>query len=429
MYDFDVIVVGAGVAGTVCATQLARAGHEVLLVERGPEPGSKNLSGGVFYCRVMEQVFPDFVREAPVERVITKNMLTFLNEGSAVNLEYWDQRLANPVNAVSVLRAKLDPWLAEQAEEAGVSLISGIKVDGLIREGTHFVGIEAAGEQMRAKVTVLADGVNSFLAQSAGIRPANQPSQLGLGVKSVIKLGESTIQERFGVSDSEGAAYALVGEATQGIPGGGFLYTNRDSVSIGVVVMLDELTKSGKSASDVHDALLGHPYVAPLLEGGELIEYGSHLVAEGGEAMMGELVFDGLVVVGEAGGMALNTGLTVRGMDLAAGSALAAAHAVDAALKAEDYTRLQLRSYEAELRRSFVGADMHTYRNMPAFLGANPILFEKLGPVVADIFYGAYNHDLAPRRPLRQVALTALKNSGIKLTQLARFGIDALRSL
>ncbi|NLW13412.1 MAG: FAD-dependent oxidoreductase, partial [Trueperella sp.] len=95
-YDFDVIVVGAGVAGTVAATQLARNGHEVLLVERGTEPGSKNLSGGVFYSRVMEQVFPDFVTEAPVERVITRNTLSFLNEASAVNIDYWDKCLAEP---------------------------------------------------------------------------------------------------------------------------------------------------------------------------------------------------------------------------------------------------------------------------------------------------------------------------------------------
>lgn len=429
MYDFDVIVVGAGIAGSVCATQLARAGHEVALVERGEHPGAKNLSGGIFYSQVMDQVFPDFAATAPVERVITRNSLGFLNEQSAVNIEYWDQRLAEPVNAVSVLRAKLDPWLAEQAEAAGVALIPGIKVDRLLREGTHFTGIEAGGEQMRSKVVVVADGVNSFLAQEAGVRPANKPHQLGLGIKSVIKLGADRIEERFRLSETEGAAYALVGDATMGVPGGAFLYTNRDSVSIGVVLMLDQLVKSGLSSSDIHDNLLRHPYLAPLLEGGEIVEYGCHLVAEGGKKMVGQLVFDGMVITGEAAGFALNTGLTVRGMDLAAGSALSAAKAVAAALAAGDYSRLQLRSYAADLENSFVGADMETYRRAPEFLENDPVIFEKAGPLLADIFFGAYNHDLTPRKHLAQLASQAVRRSGLKLTQLARTGLRALRAL
>ena len=105
-YDFDVIVVGGGVAGSVCAYLLAKKGREVLLVERGMEPGSKNLSGGVFYCRVMQEVFPNFIEEAPIERRITRNCLSFLNPTNFVNVDYWDSRLAEPVNAVTVLRSR-----------------------------------------------------------------------------------------------------------------------------------------------------------------------------------------------------------------------------------------------------------------------------------------------------------------------------------
>lgn len=428
-YDFDVIVVGAGVAGTVAATQLARNGHEVLLVERGTEPGSKNLSGGVFYSRVMEQVFPDFVTEAPVERVITRNTLSFLNEASAVNIDYWDKCLAEPVNAVSVLRAHLDPWLGEQAEEAGVAIIPGIKVDRLLREGTHFTGIEAAGEEMRAKVTIVAEGVNSFLAQEAGVRRKFDPKHLGLGVKSVIHLGEERVKERFNLTGNEGAAYAIVGDATMGVPGGGFLYTNKDTVSIGVVLMLDKLTQSGLASSKIHDHLVTHPYFEPFLRGGELLEYGCHLVAEGGEVMQEDIVHDGLVLIGDAAGFTLNTGLTVRGMDLAAGSAISAARAVDEALGKGDYSRIQLNSYVKDYQSTFVGKDMHTYRHAPGFLENDPLMFTEVGPLLADIFHRAYNHDLTPRKHLGIVAKDAFAASGIKIRDLVRTGIGAIRAL
>lgn len=427
--DFDVIVVGGGVAGTVCSYLLAQQGHEVLLIERGVEPGSKNLSGGVFYCRIMQEIFPEFMEEAPIERVITRNTLSFLNETSAVNVDYWDQRLADPVNAVTVLRAKFDPWLSEKCEDAGVTVMPGVKVDELVREGGRFVGVRAGDDVLRSHVVVAADGVTSFLSQYAGIREREPMKNLGVGVKSVIHIGEDQVRERFNLSGNEGAAYALVGDATQGVPGGGFLYTNKDSISIGVVLMLDELAKSGLASSDVHDHLLTHPFIEPFLRGGELLEYGGHLVAEGGKAMQHDLVYDGLVVIGDAAGFTLNTGLTVRGMDLAAGSARAAATAIHDALDAEDVSSEKLGAYVANYESTFVGKDMETFENAPHFLESTPQMYGEVGDLLADVFYGMYNHDLAPRKRLLPTAIGALKKSSLGAMELARIGIKAARSL
>src|SRR5674476_1664649 len=127
--DFDVIVVGAGIAGCVTAILLARAGRQVVLIERGAAAGNKNLSGGVLYCRVLEEVFPNLLTEAPVERRITRNVIQFLNADSAVAVDYADARLAEPTNAVTVLRAKLDAWLADQCEAEGVFVMTGVRVD------------------------------------------------------------------------------------------------------------------------------------------------------------------------------------------------------------------------------------------------------------------------------------------------------------
>ena len=427
-YDFDVIVIGGGVAGSVCAYLLAKAGREVLLIERGVEPGSKNLSGGVFYCRVMQQIFPDFLDTAPVERRITRNCLSFLNPTSFVNIDYWDGRLADPVNAVTVLRAKFDPWLAEQCEQAGVTVMPGVKVDSLIAEDGQYVGVRAGEDELRCRVVVAADGVNSFISQDAGLRAKEPLHNLAVGVKSVIQLGEDEVRKRFNLEGQEGAAYAIVGDCTQGVGGGGFMYTNRDSVSVGVVLRLDDLADKGKSSSDVHDHFLRHPAIKPFVEGGELLEYGCHLVAEGGQKMQHDLVRGGLVMIGDAAGFTLNTGFTVRGMDLAAGSAQAAAIAIDRAIGKGDLSQAALEDYVKQYEANFVGQDMATYARAPEFL-ETPEMYGDVGKLLADVLHGVYDLNLTPRKRLVPTAMAALKRSPLTIRQLVKIGIQAVRAL
>ncbi|MBR5951230.1 MAG: FAD-dependent oxidoreductase, partial [Actinomycetaceae bacterium] len=341
--------------------------------------------------------------------------------------------LAEPVNAVSVLRSKLDPWLAEQCEEAGVTIMSGVRVDELVRSEVNpeqIIGIRAGEDELTARIVVVADGVNSFLSRKAGLSRPPALKEQALGVKSVIQLDEATIRERFGIGQDtrEGVAYAIVGQATAGLAGGGFLYTNRDSISIGVVIRLDELEDTHLSSSDIHDAFLAHPAIAPLIEGGKLLEYGAHLVNEGGIAMMDGLVAPGFLSIGDAAGFTVNTGLTIRGMDFAAGSAIAAAKAAHRALEAENYSRATLNAYLDELDTSWVGKDMVTYGNAPQFFD-NDVLYSQMGTLVSDIFYKAYSHDGTPRVRLSVLAMEVLKRSGMSLASVARLGYSAMKSL
>jgi electron transfer flavoprotein-quinone oxidoreductase len=401
--DFDVIVVGAGVAGCVTAYQLARQERSVLLIERGEAPGSKNLSGGVLYSRGIQEVFPDFLAEAPVERRVTRNCVTFLNAGSSVGIDYQDTRLADPVNAVTVLRAKLDAWLADKCVQAG-------------------------DDELRARVVVAADGVNSFLAKDAGLRHQDPPNHLAVGVKSVVSLPRETIEARFNLTGDEGAALAVVGDCTEGVAGGGFLYTNTDSLSVGIVVRLDDLTAKKKVVTDIFDHFLQHRYIAPYLEGGELAEYGCHLVAEGGMKMIGEIIMDGMVVVGDAAGLTLNTGLTVRGMDLAVASAVAAADGIGAALAKDDTSKAALAGYREKFFASYAGQDMKTYAKAPAFL-EHERMYKEYGELLANVLYGAFSLDTRPRRHLLSVARRALAHSPLKTRQLISDGIAGARSL
>ena len=430
--DFDVIVIGGGIAGCVTAYQLARQGRSVVLIERGEAPGSKNLSGGVLYCRGMQKVFPDFLDEAPVERRITRNYINFLNAESSIGIDYKDARLADPVNAVTVLRAKLDPWLAERCEEAGVFIMSGVRVDRVLTEegatGKRVVGVQAGEDQLRAHVVVAADGVNSFIAREVGLRTKPPLNHLATGVKCVVKMPRETIESRFNLTGDEGAAFAVVGDCTEGVGGGGFMYTNTDSISVGVVLRLDDLTAKEKVATDVFDHFLSHPYIAPYLEGGEVAEYGCHLVAEGGMAMVGEIDMDGLVVVGDAAGLTLNTGLTVRGMDLAVASAVAAATGIGSALDHKDTSTAGLAGYREAFFASPAGQDMKTYAKAPGFLEIKRT-YQDYGELFGNVLYGAFNLDDKPREHLLKVAFTALKKSPVKIKHLISDGIAGARAL
>lgn len=427
--DFDVIVIGGGVAGTVCAYQLAQAGKTVVLIERGAQAGAKNLSGGVFYCRVMEQVFPNFVQEAPVERHITRNVLSFLNENSHFNIDYWDQRLENPVNAVTVLRAKLDAWLSEKCEEVSVAVMPGVRVDSLLYEGDKVVGVRAGEDELRAHVVVAADGVNSFIAQGEKIRAKEPVKHLAVGVKSVIGLPAKVIEDRFHVTGNEGVAYAIVGDCTKAVAGGGFLYTNKESVSVGVVMRLDDLEAKGVSSSAVHDYFLQHPAIAPLLRDGELLEYGCHLTIEDGPKMTThDLSRPGLILIGDAAGFTLNTGLTIRGMDMAAGSAIAGAKAVLSALEKKDCGQTLINAYREQLDASFAGADMKLYAKAPEFLDI-PRMYKGYGTLLADLLYTMYNLDTTPRKHAAASAWSAFRRSKIKLMDVIGDGLKAFKAL
>lgn len=443
--DFDVAVVGAGIAGSVTAYELARLGHSVVLIERGDAPGSKNLSGGVLYTHTLRDVFPDYLETAPVERRVVRNQVSFVNADSEVTLDYRDQAMTDPVNAVTVLRARFDPWLAERAEEAGAFLMPGVRVEELLTEpapaepgdepgnesggsGTRVVGVRAGEGELRAHVVVAADGVNSFLARGAGLRPDPEQHELALGVKGVFALPREVIEERFALAGDEGAAWALVGDCTRGVAGGAFCYTNTASLSVGLVVRLDDLVRRGEQAADLFEHLVHHRVLAPYLAGAKLVEYGSHLVAEGGADMIGDIATGGLVVVGEAAGLALNTGLTVRGMDLAVGSGACAAEAISAALEAGDVSGTGLASYRRLLFDSVIGRDMTTYAKAPAFL-LRDRLYRQYGDLAAGVLSDAYRLDGTPRHRLAEIARRRLKASRLRRRDLAADAWAGVRAL
>lgn len=423
---FDAIIVGAGLAGSVAALVLAREGAQVLLIERGNTAGGKNVTGGRMYAHSLERIIPGFAEHAPVERVITRERLSFLTATRAMTVDYQngDEQVAGEVSW-SVLRSKFDAWLAEQAENAGAQCITGIRVDRLVEKDGKVIGVEADGDVLEARTVILADGVNSLLAEQLGMTKPVAAENVAVGVKELIELPKTVLQDRFNLTGNEGVAWLFAGAPTDGLMGGGFLYTNDTTVSLGLVCGLHHLKEAKKSVPQMLEDFKQHPAVAPLIAGGKMLEYAAHVVPEAGLRMQTELVRDGVLVAGDAAGMCMNLGFTIRGMDLAISSGEAAAKAVLAAMQKADFSKQSLSEY---LRLLEAGAlrDMKMYQKMPAFLD-NPRMFTRYPEMAVGIVGELFTVSGRAPVPLRKTLLRYGKSIGfINLLKDGLKGVTAL---
>jgi electron transfer flavoprotein-quinone oxidoreductase len=373
---FDVIVAGAGPAGLAAAYLLAKEGLKVVVIERGDFPGSKNVMGGVLYRQPTEEIFPGFWREAPLERHIVETRAWVLTEKSAFKAahrhEAFDQE---PYNAFTVLRARFDKWLGQQVRAAGALIVSETVVEGAILEGEKVVGVHTGRPDgdLYADVVIAADGANSLLAQSLGLRKEVPPDQAALAVKEVIALPREVIEDRFNVTGDQGVTIEAYADASWGMVGTAFIYTNRDSLSVGCGALISQLVERGVEPNDLLEHLKSHPAVAPLLEGGEVREYLAHLIPEGGLHGMPKLSTHGLLVVGDAA-MLVNS-MHREGSNLAMISGRFAAQAVLRAREWNDFSAESLAYYDQLIRDSHIYRDLYKYRNMGRFFETHPEFF------------------------------------------------------
>lgn len=418
---FDVIIVGAGMAGCACAYLLAKAGLETLIIERGNFAGAKNMTGGRLYAHSLERIMPGFAEEAPVERCITREKISFLTEDSCVTMDYGaPQDSDTKGRSYSVLRSKFDQWLMEKAEAEGAQLIPGVRVDDAIVRDGKVCGVRAGDEELFADVVILADGVNSILGEKLGMVTKVDTHNCAVGVKELIELSPQQMTDRFGCQGKNGTAWLFAGTPSAGYMGGGFLYTNETSVSLGLVFGLHNVDKVGKSVPQMLEDFKNHPCVAPLVEGGTLAEYSAHVVPEGGINMVPKITGDGVLIVGDAAGLCLNVAYTVRGMDLAVASAECAAKAVIAAKAKGDFSEAGLAAYKSALEDSFVMQDLQLYRKVPEFLDNNRMYVEypqMVAGIMKDLF--TVNGPSAPLRKslfarARQVGFLNLIKDGFK---------------
>ncbi len=393
MEKFEVIVVGAGLAGLAAAWTLAGSGVEVLVLERGDYPGAKNVTGGRLYINPVRDLFPGLWGAGARWSVIL-----FMKDSRS-----WRKNGPWPLNtratscgnrrirAIRCCAPALTAGWPEQVEGRGAMLLTKVCVDDVIRDKETIVGVVAGGDELHADLVIACDGVLSLVSEKAGLHAPALPHGYAVGVKEVISLKEERINDRFHLDGNEGAARLYAGAITGGCFGGGFLYTNRDSISLGLVVGLDDPLNKDKTIDipALLDAFKARPEIAPLIKGGTSAEYAAHVIAEGGLQGLNPLCGNGILVAGDAAGFALNLGFTVRGMEYALASGYYAAQAFLQAKKEGNFSAGALSVYKRFLDESFVMKDFRNFQETPGVV-ANPRFFndypELAGSLLRDVY-------------------------------------------
>ena len=418
--EFDLIVVGGGPAGLTAAIVAARNGLNTLVLERGEFSGSKNVFGGVVYTNTLRKLFPDFQKEAPIERPITRRRLTFMDDKSYFSIDFKNIDFRDKfVNGFSTFRSKFDAWLAKKAEEAGAIIATGVKVDALLHNKDGKVnGVISGNDQMEGNMVILADGAISLLAMSENMKGWPDPNNYGVGIKEVFQLSEEEINKRFGITSKDGVEELIIGYPTKYLRGGGFIYTFKDMISIGVIVSLEALRKSEHYAIDIIEDFKEHPMIQELISGAQIKEYSAHAIPEGGLRMISKLYKDNVLVVGDAAGLVNSSGIYLNGVEIAMRSGMIAAEVAAEAKKRNDYSSKTLSLYETRMNKEVL-KEFENLKEAPYFL-ENPRLYSYYPKFLNQLMEKMIISDGIPKQTLLDM---------IKGKEKWEFIEDALRGL
>lgn len=424
---YDVIIVGGGLAGLTAAYVLSQNGFAVLVLERANNFGEKSVSGGILYGNSFQNVFSNICQEAPIERYIKRKILGCVSGNSVTSFDFCNDEQGECLG-VSILRVKFDKWLSEKVAEAGAELLCGVTVDSIIYENDVAKGILVDGEKLFTDVIILAEGTNCLLTEKIGLRQTLKPTEVGVGVKEVISLKESEINERFNIDSGEGTAIELFGTITDQIEGGGFIYTNKDTLSLGLVFTLSSYKEDSIPPYEILEKFKNIPYIKKLIKGGKTVEYSAHMVPEMGAEMMPKIYGNGILVIGDAAGFMLKNGRTMEGMNYAVESGKLAAETIIEAVQFNNYNAEILCEYENKINNSSLFRRLMKFNKSYEFF-QNPRLYKEYPLFIKNFSKMLFSEGIFSESKISDLMFKAAKESDIKFSQLVSDALQTKRVL
>ena len=387
---YDVVIVGAGVAGLSAAIRLKQLAVKqereisVCVLEKGSEVGAHTLSGAVIDPRALSELFPNWQElGAPLQRSVERDEIWFLTQDKSWQMPIVPPSFQNHGNYIISL-GLLCKWLAEQAEQLGVEIYAGFAAaevlyheNGAVKGvATGNMGVGKDGEptdsfqlgmELHAQQTIFAEGARGSLTKQIikqfQLDKHCQTQTYGLGIKEIWEVPAE--QCRAGtVIHTMG--YPLDSQTY----GGSFIYhLDNNQIALGLVVGLDYQNPYLSPFEELQRLKL-HPKVRAMLEGGRRIAYGARALVEGGLQSLPKLSFAGGVLVGDAAGF-LNVP-RIKGSHTAMKSAMLAAEAIFPLLENSEQEQLAhgktAARYQGLFENSWLYQELHAARNIrPAF--------------------------------------------------------------
>jgi electron transfer flavoprotein-quinone oxidoreductase len=364
---------------------------------------------------MLDAIIPEFRENAPLERHLIEQRFWMMNGSAHTGMHYRSDAFneAKP-NRYTILRSQFDKWFSRKVREAGALVLTETTALELIFDAYGAcVGVrtDREGGIVHADVVVLAEGVNGLLGSRAGLRAPPKADHVALAVKEMHFLPAETIEARFNVKGDEGVVVEAVGTISGGMTGMGFVYTNKECLSVGIGCLVSDFARSGETPHGLLEAFKAHPSIKPLIEGSEVKEYAAHLIPEGGYKAVPQLCGDGWVVVGDAA--QLNNAIHREGSNLAMTSGRFAAEAIfQIKSRREKMTKDNLARYPKALHDSFVMKDLRKYRDMPALLHTNSRNFFLTYPeLVAKAMENFLRVDGTPKRETEAKIFSAFRKA------------------